>query len=481
MILNNNLFDLVNILRPSFISAMHDHTTTSLNYSAESRHNHSLELTQKKPKLKPSDYSPQNQSVAVWGLAVAVSSLGAIFTFPQVAQAAPTPLSVGNYYSSTINLRTDSVTTVTVPKLPSLSVAQNFANKTITKQIYTVRLGDTLNSIARQYGISADKIIKFNNLKNPSQLTVNDQLIIPVEKSSVVSSSDAKLNDSAQNSPVVSFALSNPNGARTADNRVNSEFTRNISLNSTTSREDVRDLYTSKLRADIDKLRHQFQNQYRDEESPLRDHDSSRLTDSESLEPDNYSNNDSVLNQQEESFNLEKSTTSSEEFQISSAISPLDDYNSLLNSPLSDRLRPELPPLSSPEDYLPNFFNGYIWPAQGTFTSGFGWRWGRMHRGIDIAAPIGTPIFAAATGEVIFAGWNSGGYGNLVKVEHPDGSVTFYAHNNKILVRRGQQVKQGQQIAEMGSTGFSTGPHLHFEIRTDGKNAINPIALLPKK
>ncbi len=103
-----------------------------------------------------------------------------------------------------------------------------------------------------------------------------------------------------------------------------------------------------------------------------------------------------------------------------------------------------------------------------------------MHKGIDIAGPVGTPIIAAAPGEVIHAGWNSGGYGNLVKVKHSDGSVTIYAHNSRILVRRGEIVRQGQQIAKMGSTGFSTGPHLHFEIHPRGRGAVNPSAHLPK-
>jgi murein DD-endopeptidase MepM/ murein hydrolase activator NlpD len=93
-------------------------------------------------------------------------------------------------------------------------------------------------------------------------------------------------------------------------------------------------------------------------------------------------------------------------------------------------------------------------------TSGYGWRWGRMHRGIDIAGPVGTPIMAAASGVVVRSGWNSGGYGNLVDIRHADGSMTRYAHNSRLLVREGQQVRQGQQIAEMGSTGFSTGPHV---------------------
>ena len=168
----------------------------------------------------------------------------------------------------------------------------------------------------------------------------------------------------------------------------------------------------------------------------------------------------------------------------------MENYDDLASEPtemtitLGTTITPELPPLSSPEQYLPASpaeFDGYIWPAKGKLTSGYGWRWGRAHRGIDIAAPIGTPIIAAASGEVISAGWNSGGYGNLVKVKHPNGSVTLYAHNHKIMVRRGQKVQQGQQIAQMGSTGYSTGSHLHFEIRSNGKTAVNPIAYLPKK
>ena len=122
---------------------------------------------------------------------------------------------------------------------------------------------------------------------------------------------------------------------------------------------------------------------------------------------------------------------------------------------------------------------GFSWPAAGKLTSRFGRRWGRMHKGIDIAGPIGTPINAAADGTVISAGWNSGGYGNLVEVKHSDGTTTRYGHNSRLSVSVGQTVRQGQQLAEMGSTGHSTGSHLHFEIRPTGGTAVNPIAHLP--
>lgn len=158
-------------------------------------------------------------------------------------------------------------------------------------------------------------------------------------------------------------------------------------------------------------------------------------------------------------------------------------YNPMVTPSAGQMVSPDLPEINSPDPFLPEGdrpFTGYIWPAKGVFTSGYGKRWGRMHKGIDIAAPVGTPIMAAADGEVISAGWNSGGFGNLVKIRHSDGTVTLYAHNSKIHVRQGQFVKQGQHISNMGSTGFSTGPHLHFEMHPQGQKAVNPIALLPK-
>ncbi|WP_313934819.1 MULTISPECIES: peptidoglycan DD-metalloendopeptidase family protein [unclassified Nostoc] len=156
------------------------------------------------------------------------------------------------------------------------------------------------------------------------------------------------------------------------------------------------------------------------------------------------------------------------------------------------KVSPQLPPLAAVDSYLPKPVDenlappssssvAYIWPAKGVFTSGYGPRWGRMHRGIDVANATGTPVYASSDGVIVKAGWNKGGYGNLVDIRHADGSMTRYGHNSKILVRVGQEVRQGETIALMGSTGFSTGPHTHFEIHPDGKGAVNPIAFLPPK
>lgn len=106
------------------------------------------------------------------------------------------------------------------------------------------------------------------------------------------------------------------------------------------------------------------------------------------------------------------------------------------------------------------------WPVQGRVTSHFGPRWGRMHNGMDIAAPTGTPVYAAAAGKVTYADW-AGTYGQLVIIDHGNGIETRYAHNSQVLVRVGDEVQRGQRIALVGSTGNSTGPHLHFEVRVN--------------
>jgi len=148
---------------------------------------------------------------------------------------------------------------------------------------------------------------------------------------------------------------------------------------------------------------------------------------------------------------------------------------------VSDRSKAEEPENPPSFEQLQQQPEQLIMPAKGVLTSGFGKRWGKMHKGIDIAAPVGTPIVAAASGTVTKSGWNNGGYGNLIEVKHPDGTMTRYAHNSRLLVRVGQEVSQGEVIAEMGSTGHSTGSHLHFEIHPAGKAAVNPIAYLRHK
>ncbi|MCL2839441.1 MAG: M23 family metallopeptidase [Defluviitaleaceae bacterium] len=133
------------------------------------------------------------------------------------------------------------------------------------------------------------------------------------------------------------------------------------------------------------------------------------------------------------------------------------------------------------EPYLSNYPT--LWPLNGPVSSGFGWRRNPMggsgsehHDGIDIPAPTGTPIRAAGGGTVIFSGWQNG-YGNTVMIDHGNGMVTLYAHNTRNRVTVGQTISRGEIIAYVGSTGRSTGPHLHFEVQIDGV-ARNPVPFL---
>ena len=119
----------------------------------------------------------------------------------------------------------------------------------------------------------------------------------------------------------------------------------------------------------------------------------------------------------------------------------------------------------------------FIQPASGRLSSNFGSRWGRKHQGIDIAGSYGSDVVASDGGTVIYAGYNSSGYGNLVKIDHGNGYVTYYAHNSSLCVSVGDKVYQGQVIAKMGSTGRSTGNHCHFEIRMNG-TPVNPVNYL---
>ena len=382
-----------------------------------------------------------------------------------------------NFSKTTIliqsNLNTDE--TRAIPELPALRITQNPSPKEQSKQIHSVQGGETISSIAGKYGISKQELLKANNISNPNLIAIDDELILPLNDSDAKSQprniSNSNLTDSTQPIKLLPIGNNNLSPLDSKNTVVASERSLKPAVESKSSQNSTLDPYITKLRADLVKLRTQYQTQVADK------------TAKSSVTATELTNNP----ESDEFLATSSVTSTSTQNQLpqekSVSLTPIsaNGYNEILQLSAANSVTPQLPPLSSPEEYLPNsYVKGYIWPAKGTFTSGYGWRWGRMHKGIDIAAPIGTPIVAAASGEVISAGWNSGGYGNLVKVRHPDGSVTFYAHNNRIYVRRGQRVRQGQQIAEMGSTGFSTGPHLHFEIRTNRNVAVNPVAHLPR-
>ena len=138
--------------------------------------------------------------------------------------------------------------------------------------------------------------------------------------------------------------------------------------------------------------------------------------------------------------------------------------------------RPAPAPLPVPQQYAGTL----RWPLDAYIVSSeYGERWGKVHKGLDLAADAGEPVYAIASGEVIYAGDGMHGYGNVVIVRHDREMTSLYAHNKELRVHQGDQVTQGMLIALLGNTGHSTGPHVHFEIR-EGDTPVNPRTMLPK-
>ncbi len=384
---------------------------------------------------------------------------------------------------------------------------------------YQINAGETLSSIAQAHGVSSSELAKINQLSNPNLVKV-DQFIkipqfktaLPSQVASVSADNQASVSipvvpslSAATNQPIApsvnvqsipstaglggdaeQFALINSAGVTSGGQYGKTQVPQAIESKQP-------DQYVNNLVSEVVKLRQKYQARGSSQPSkPLfsgRTQSSAPSTLNASTRRVNpeFRPSRNLETLQAELRSLQQRERKSDKPQAKPqvvAVAPAgsESYAPLMRSSVGKMVSPSLPPLGKPDSYLPGSgkFAGYIWPAKGMLTSPYGWRWGRMHKGIDIAAPIGTPVVSAASGKVITAGWNDGGYGNLVEVKHADGSVTLYGHNNRILVKVGQQVAQGQQIAEMGSTGFSTGPHSHFEVHLPGQGAVNPVAYLPQ-
>ncbi len=138
------------------------------------------------------------------------------------------------------------------------------------------------------------------------------------------------------------------------------------------------------------------------------------------------------------------------------------------------------PPALASVAIAPGGAGRFRWPLESRATVGspFGTRAGRQHEGIDLPAPIGTPVFAAGDGQVVYAGNGIRGYGNLIVIQHEGDLLTVYAHNSQLLVAQGEKVRAGQRIALSGQSGHASGPHLHFEVRS-GQIPVDPVSYLP--
>ncbi|MEL7504448.1 MAG: peptidoglycan DD-metalloendopeptidase family protein [Cyanobacteria bacterium J06554_6] len=390
-------------------------------------------------------------------------------------------------------LTPDATVEPNVPLVASLSPS-------LPQRSYQVRAGDTLESIAKDLGLSTEDLAGANGLNNPDFILAGETLVLPEQ----VGGAAPQANGAEADAPVVAVVTDpanagNPAGDQrlaylqsTAERQVNSDNLLSrlrgeevvVAESAPVSAEEsvtasaegaIADPYAASLLGQIRSARQQV-NRVDSEVSGV----GGSVADVVVAEPDEIAVNPE-FNARNARVSDEVVSAPDETLLAAAPLSP-EAYIPTPQTNVGRVVSPDMPILPGADSFLPDspdYFAGYVWPARGTFTSGYGPRWGRMHRGIDIAAPVGTPIFAAAPGVVERSGWNSGGYGNLIDIRHPDGSMTRYAHNSRNLVRPGQRVAQGEQIAEMGSTGYSTGPHLHFEVHVAGGGTVNPVAYLP--
>ena len=348
---------------------------------------------------------------------------------------------------------------------------------------YRVQSGDTLRSIASSLGTTPEAIVRANSLIDPDVIFVGSTLVVPAGQAAARPVLDkAAAPESAR--VIEEIRAAGPEAALSVGG---AETTEQNLLGNVKGSEST-DPYVANLLAEVQEIRNQSV-EVSEAASVEVEADAAVSDESPLLASADSSDAVSRLNVANRETPAPEAATQAgnrvdaarPDLLAAAPISP-DAYIPAQRS-AGQVVSPDMPILPSASEYLPDapdYFNGYVWPAQGTVTSGFGWRWGRMHSGVDVAGPMGTPVVAAATGVVEEAGWNSGGYGNVVDIRHPDGSMTRYGHNSRLLVSTGQHVKQGEEIAEMGSTGYSTGPHVHFEVHQGG-SAVNPVAYLPSR
>lgn len=429
------------------------------------------------PKVEPTSQSA-SAPVDLPGVSVAAVK-GAASLRSSSVEAVPSTFRVGTSMPLRApKVKADAIASRPVPSAsePSVvSVTPDLQSASpIPSSVYRVELGDTIAKIARSYGVSMASLLSVNNISDANIIFVGQQLTIPA------SSQVAGLP-----TPAESLVAAAPDAAPTLAARRPLAVQTVPSLSAIAPAPATDQGYVDTLVSEIRQLRQRYQSQGQagaQAPQPLLP-EPARLAVTPAPAPTSVAKRARVNAEfKPELAERPVALTPRPGKQLVAAASQgSQSYEPLVQSLLGKTVAPEIPGLSS-DTYLPDGpMAGFVWPAKGQFTSGYGWRWGRMHKGIDIAADVGTPIYAAAGGVVTYSAWNDGGYGNLVEITHPDGTITIYAHNSRLMAREGQRVRQGQQIAEMGSTGFSTGPHLHFEIRKPGQGAVNPIAYLPKK
>lgn len=442
------------------------------------------------------------------GTSIATSEPASATSTRKVASSVPSVSAIVSPQEAKRDVETREEQEVALGTTQQFSASDVQISNSVT---HYVRAGDTLGTIARANGVTVKQLLQANRISNPNYIFVGQTIVVPSHQSAATPQGKFTGVIAAVPTATVSDVPSTGLTPRTttlpsSNSSDNSKIAAVASFTTTPQAVDAESSmsrvsqynHVENLKLEIERLRERYQtptarvSAVQSEAKVAAVIPSSSATSlkpsaepvNPEFNPDRYSTRLREIRDRVRPATQPSTPTAQAQSSQLVAVAPLgsESYDPI-KSRLGRTVSPELPSLGTGSEFLPSVpgqLNGFIWPAKGVLTSGYGWRWGRMHKGIDIAGPIGTPIVAAAEGRVTYAGWNSGGYGYLVEIQHTDGSLTLYAHNNRILVQVGQEVAQGQQISEMGSTGYSTGPHLHFEVHPSGRGAVNPIALLPK-
>ncbi len=436
---------------------------------------------------------------------VSVLKEGQVIRVPVGAQSVTKQVAVvSTSVSPKLNPVANSVTVVASrvePQQQAELVSER--SEDVVDATYRVNVGDTLTSIARNHGVSYRALAALNSITDPNQLFANRVLKLPkavakldVNKIDETAISPEAFRQQLANTPTVptvdfSAQLAKPQGVL-EDAAVKPQQTAFVPQAELVKQaQEGQAQLTGSLATEVRNLRQKFQERTI-VPAVLKPTVPTNMT----LPASSASQSETTKRSKQLAMALQEATQQSKKEETNDIPVPTMPSKQLVArstlgageyAPVDAAVRrmvaPNLPTLGREDAYLPGgqTMAGYIWPAKGEFTSPYGPRWGRMHRGIDVAAATGTPVVAAAPGVVSEVGWDGYGYGNYVEITHPDGAVTLYGHNDRVLVRQGQAVAQGEQISEMGSTGRSTGPHVHFEIHPNGGGAVNPMAYLDRQ
>jgi murein DD-endopeptidase MepM/ murein hydrolase activator NlpD len=378
---------------------------------------------------------------------------------------------------------------------PKVDLTNWWESQNIGAKVHQVRAGDTLYKLTQLYHVDAAAIATSNSISAVTDLPIGTQLVIPPIEGIVYKvQPDDTLSQIANLYQVPQQSISQASGILATDYlRIEQPLVIPGDVSSLIQRREGKTKQELVLKRDM--LRQRLL-QLTNEVPPLTSLYSSQFTEQPLTDKSWISRfhfqGVQIPTELAMLPESEARMTTVEMFRLTKDLETLDRLvtnqeqliasKSLISENQNHQPQINLPTLPAKNDLIDkNTNSALIWPTQGTISSGYGWRWGKIHQGIDIAAPVGTPVWAAATGIVEFAGWDDSGYGNMLDIRHRDGSITRYAHLNVLFVKQGDTVIQSQVVAAVGSTGNSTGPHLHFEIRPQGGIAADPMAYLAKQ